>query len=100
MEILGTDFDKLTNYTNRFHVVCSTCPILQLEGALPAFNLSSLVAIPGAAFSRKSYSKIQIALECYSFDGNPTLTFKLLWSGNLLMEINAVTLQRDLSVAM
>jgi len=71
---------------------------LQLEGALtrrkmPAFNLSSLVAIPGAAFSGKSYSKIQIALECYSFDGNPTLTFKFLWSVNLLMETNAVALK-------
>ena len=84
--------------------VCSTCLILQLEGALtrrkmPAFNLSSPVAIPGAAFSGKSYSEIQIALECYSFDGNPTLTFKFLWSVNLLMETNAVALQRELSVA-
>jgi len=66
---------------------------------MPAFNLSSPVAIPGAAFSGKSYSEIQIALECYSFNGNPTLTFKLLWSVNLLMETNAVALQRDLSVA-
>ena len=67
---------------------------------MPAFNLSSPVAIPGAAFSGKSYSDIQIALECFSLYVNPTLTFKLLWSVNLLMETNAVTLQRDLSVAM
>ena len=91
LEILGTHFNKLTNYTNHFHLWFAQLvrTILQLEGALtrlkmPAFNLSSPVAIPGAAFSGKSYSEIQIALECYSFDGNPTLTFKFLWSVNLL----------------
>ena len=66
---------------------------------MPTFNLSSPVAIPGAAFSGKSYSEIQIALECYSFEGNPTLTFKLLWSVNPSMETNAVALQREVSVA-
>ena len=66
---------------------------------MQAFNLSSPVAILGAAFSGKSNSEIQIALECYSFDGNPTLTFKFLWSVNLLMETNTVALQKELSVA-
>ena len=66
---------------------------------MPAFNLSSPVAIPGAAFSGKSYSGIQIALECYSFDGNAPLTFKLLWSVNLSKETNAVAFRRELSVA-
>ena len=76
LEILGNSFqlvDKLHKPVSCG--VCSTCLILQLEGALtrrkmPAFNLSSPVAIPGAAFS-----------------GNPTPKFKLLWSVTLLMEI-------------
>jgi len=49
---------------------------------MPAFNLSSPVAIPGAAFSGKYLTQKYL-----------TLTFKLLWSVNLSMETNAVALQ-------
>ena len=54
---------------------------------MPAFNLSSPVAILGAAFSGKYLNQKYL-----------TLTFKLLWSVNLSMETNTVALQRELSV--
>ena len=82
--------------------VCSTCPILQLEGALTRLkcqHLTSQARLPFRELLSVENPTQKFKLACYAFDGNPTLTFKFLWRVNLLMETNAVALQRDLSVA-